>query len=122
MTAGKGPSGHGGAPSGEQDPSWVLHPTQLGEFSRDSRESEKGEVSTHDNTFEEGSVTSSTVSSEESFEYHEHNKWNPMLASLCHFEVGVVLEALLDEVDMGRTALACHFSLDCAIRHLPYLC
>ena len=35
-----------------------------------------------------------------------------MLASLCHFEVGVVLEALLDEVDMGRVALACHFSLD----------
>ena len=38
--------------------------------------------------------------------------WNPMLASLCHFEVGVVLEALLDEVAMGRIALACHFSLD----------
>ena len=59
-----------------------------------------------------GSVTSYTFSSEESFEYHEHNIWNPMLASLCHFEVGVVLEALLDEVDMGRIALACHFSLD----------
>ena len=59
-----------------------------------------------------GSVTSSTFSSEESFEYHEHNIWNPMLASLCHFEVGVVMEALLDEVDMGRIALACHFSLD----------
>ena len=51
-------------------------------------------------------------SSEESFEYHEHNKWNPMLASLCHFEVGVVMEALLDDFDMGRIALACHFSLD----------
>ena len=35
-----------------------------------------------------------------------------MLASLCHFEVGVVLEALLDEVDMGSIALACRFSLD----------
>ena len=53
-----------------------------------------------------------TFSSEESFEYHEQNIWNPMLASLCHFEVGVVLEALFDEVDMGRIALACHFFLD----------
>ena len=35
-----------------------------------------------------------------------------MSASLCHFEVGVVMEALLDEVDMGRIPLACHFSLD----------
>ena len=59
-----------------------------------------------------GSVTSSTFSSEESFEYHEHNMWNPMLASLCHSEVGVVLEALLDEVDMGRITLSRHFSLD----------
>ena len=59
-----------------------------------------------------GSVTSSTFSSEESLKNHEHNIWNPMLASLCHFEVGVVMEALLDEVDMGRIALACHFSLD----------
>ena len=35
-----------------------------------------------------------------------------MLASLCHIEIGVGMEALLDEVDMGRIALACHFSLD----------
>ena len=35
-----------------------------------------------------------------------------MLASLCHFEFGVGMEALLDEVDMGRIALACHSSLD----------
>ena len=41
------------------------------------------------------------------------------MASLCHFEVGVVLEALLDEVAMGRIAPACHFSLDGAIKHLP---
>ena len=59
-----------------------------------------------------GSVTSSTFSSEESFEYHEHHVWNPMLASLCHIEMGVGMEALLEEVDMGRIALACHFSLD----------
>ena len=47
-----------------------------------------------------GSATSSTFSSEVSFEYHEHNAWNFMLDALFHFEVGVVLEALLDEVAM----------------------
>ena len=57
-------------------------------------------------------VTSSTFSSEESFEYHEHNIWNPMLESLCRSEVSVVMEALFDEVDMGRMALSCRFSLD----------
>ena len=35
-----------------------------------------------------------------------------MLEFLCHSEVGVVMEALLDEVNMGRIALSCHFSLD----------
>ena len=35
-----------------------------------------------------------------------------MLESLCHSEVGVVMEALFDEVDMGRTSLSCHLSLD----------
>ena len=34
------------------------------------------------------------------------------VASLCHFEVDVAMEALSDEVDMGRSALACQFSLD----------
>ena len=61
---------------------------------------------------EVGSATSSTFSSEESFEYHEHDVWNSMLDALCHFEVGVVLGALLDEVAMRRIALTCHFSLD----------
>ena len=46
------------------------------------------------------------------FEYHEHKVWNSMLGALCHFEVGVVLGALLDEVAVGRIAVACHFSLD----------
>ena len=35
-----------------------------------------------------------------------------MLDVLCHFDVSVVLGALLDEVVMGRIALTCHFSLD----------
>ena len=51
---------------------------------------------------EEGSATSSTFLSEVSFECHEHNVWNSMLVALCHFEVGVVLGALLDEVSHGK--------------------
>ena len=65
--------------------------------------------SAHANTLDDGSATSSTFSPEESFEYHEHNIWNPMLASLCHFEIGVGMKALLDEVDMGRIYLACRW-------------
>ena len=35
-----------------------------------------------------------------------------MRMGMSHFEVGVVLGALLDEAAMGRIALACHSSLD----------
>ena len=35
-----------------------------------------------------------------------------MLESLCHSEVGVVMETLFDKVDKGRIALSCHSSLD----------
>ena len=65
-------------------------------------DSESVRSSAHANTLDARSATSSTFSSEESFEYHEHNIWNPMLASLCHFEIGVGMEALLYGVDMGK--------------------
>ena len=71
---------------------------------------------------EEGSATSATFSSEVSFEYHEHNVWNSLLVALCHFEVGVVLGALLDEVAMGRiVSRTISLSMCCAIRHPSYL-
>ena len=70
-------------------------------------------VTDPDNNFDEvGSTTSSTFSSEENLEYNEHNVCNSMLDALCHFEVGVVLGALLDDVAIWRIALACHYSLD----------
>ena len=70
------------------------------------------------NSDEERSATSSTFSSEESFEYHEHNVWNSMLNALCHFEVGVVLGALLDEVAMGELLLrAISRWIYCVTRH-----
>ena len=65
-----------------------------------------------------GSVTSSTFSSEVSFKYHEHNTRNPMLASLCHFVVGVVMEALLVEMEVGRIALTWNFSLPVVNDHV----
>ena len=45
------------------------------------------------------SDTSSTLSSSESNEYHEHNIWNPMLELLCHKHFGVYMEAPFDEED-----------------------
>ena len=51
---------------------------------------------------EDRSATSSTLSSEESFEYQEHNVWNSMVDVLCHFEVGVVLGTFLDGVYLGK--------------------
>ena len=58
------------------------------------------------------SDTSSTLSSSESNEYHEHNIWNPRLELLLHTHVGISMEALFCEEDMGRIALSCHFALD----------
>ena len=60
----------------------------------------------------DGYDTSSTLSSSESNEYLEYNSWNPMMELLCHAHIGVFMEAYLDEVDMGRIALSCHFSLN----------
>ena len=56
--------------------------------------------------------TSSTLSSSESNEYHEHNIWNPMLELLFRTHIGVFMAALFDEEDMKRIVLSCHFALD----------
>ena len=58
------------------------------------------------------SDTSSTLTSSDSVDYDEHNSWNPMLELLCHAHIGVFMEALFDEEEMGRIALSCHFALD----------
>ena len=60
----------------------------------------------------DGSDTSSTLTSLSSDELGEHNIWNPMLGLLRHAHVGVSMEALLDDKDLGRIALSCHFALD----------
>ena len=55
---------------------------------------------------------SSLLTSPDPGECDEHNMWNPMLGLFCHVHVGVFTEAYFGEVDMGRIAFCCHFSLD----------
>ena len=41
-----------------------------------------------------------------------HNMWNPMLELFCHAEIGILMEALANEVVLAMVALSCHFALD----------
>ena len=61
-------------------------------------------------------------------EQEEHNAWNPMLELVCHAHIGMHLEVLVGEKELGRIALSCHFALDilcdksgvrCAQWHAP---
>ena len=45
-------------------------------------------------------------------ELAEHNMWNPMLELFCHADIGILLEALADDMVLGIIALTCHFALD----------
>ena len=58
------------------------------------------------------SDTSSTLSSSESNEYHDHNIWKLVLELLSHTHIGIFMDVLFVEEDMGRIALRCHFALD----------
>ena len=58
------------------------------------------------------SDTSSTLTSSNPDEFVEHNIWNPILGLICHAHIGVSMEALFDEEDLGRIALSCNFALD----------
>ena len=42
----------------------------------------------------------------------EINMWNPLLSAMADVIAGPVLDDMVSEVDMGRAALTCHFSLD----------
>ena len=45
----------------------------------------------------------------------EINMWNPLLSAVTDVFSGPVLDDMVSEVDMGRVALTCHFSLRCAL-------
>ena len=53
----------------------------------------------------------------------EINMWNPLLSAMLDVVAGPVLDDMVSEVDMGRVALTCHFSLDvlCLDLHQPHV-
>ena len=56
---------------------------------------------------------SSSVSTVPSFEDDfTHNMWNPLLDLLFHEQVNGVLEPLVEEIDLIKIALSCHFAPD----------
>ena len=55
------------------------------------------------------SCVSTTSSSVESF---AHNLWNPLLELLFHAQIGGIFEPFVDEIDLAKLALSCHFALD----------
>ena len=72
--------------------------------------------------------TSVTESSSSSWQWPwaasgEINVWNPLLCAMADVFAGPVLDDMVLEVDMGRVALTCHFSLDvlCSEMHQPHV-
>ena len=51
----------------------------------------------------------------------EINLWNPVLGAMADVVAGPVLDDMVSEVDMGRVALTCHFSLDVFARRCTSL-
>ena len=55
------------------------------------------------------SCDSTTSSSNESF---AHNMWNPLMELLFHVQISSAFEPFVDEIDLAKVALSCHFALD----------
>ena len=55
------------------------------------------------------SCVSTEASSDERF---AHNMWNPMMELLFHAQIGGIFEMFVDEIELARLALSCHFALD----------
>ena len=56
---------------------------------------------------------SSSVSPVPSFEdVFSHNMWNPLLELIVHEQVSSVFGSCVDEIDLAKIALSCHFALD----------
>ena len=48
----------------------------------------------------------------DSVHFAEHNVWNPMMELPFHVQFGGIFEPFVDEIDLARIALSCHFALD----------
>ena len=55
------------------------------------------------------SCVSTTSSSGESF---AHNMWNPLMELLFHEQISGAFEPFVDEIDLAKIALSCHFAVD----------
>ena len=55
------------------------------------------------------SCDSTTSSSVESF---AHNMCNPLLELFAHEQIGGAFEPFVEEIDLAKIALSCHFALD----------
>ena len=56
---------------------------------------------------------SSSVSTVPSFEdVLSHNRWNPLLELLSLEQVSGIFASFVDEIDLAKIALSCHFALD----------
>ena len=58
------------------------------------------------------STTSSVSTAWSSGESFAHNMWNPLLELLFHGQISSVLLLFVDEIDLAKIALSCHFALD----------
>ena len=56
--------------------------------------------------------TSSVSTASSSVDIVEHNVWNPLMVLLFHVHIGGIFEIFVDEIDLARIALSCHFALD----------
>ena len=52
----------------------------------------------------------STISS--SVKSFARNMWNPLMELLFHEQISGAFEPFVDEIDLARIALPCHFALD----------
>ena len=59
---------------------------------------------------ERSGASVSTVSS--SVGFVALNVCNPMMELLFHVQIGGIFEPFVDETDLARVALSCHFALD----------
>ena len=57
-------------------------------------------------------VTLSVSTASSSVDIVEHDVWNLLMELLFHVQIGGIFKIFVDEIDLARIALSCHFALD----------
>ena len=60
----------------------------------------------------EMSDASSVSTASDSVDFDAHNIWNPIMELLFHVQIGGIFMICMEEIDLARIALSCHFALD----------